>query len=646
MFELITPASYWVLTILWLVILWLYLSKLRQSQAVGGTVATLLFILAIDAFRTVFESAYFGLYFNSLFGLLPKGIYEVLSQPALLIIPKILNVVAGLLVLFLLIRRWVPREIREREEWIQSLQEAKLVAEKKKKEAEQQFLKFEAIFNGMSDAIIFADTDRRIISVNRGVEKTFGYTTGDLAGKTASVLYESDEEYERQGRIRFNVSAEEKADPYEVNYRRKDGQTFVGETLGTVIYGAKGEVLGFIGVIRDVTERKQAEEKLLEAKEEAENANRTKSEFLASMSHELRTPLNAVLGFAQFLQFDPKHPLSPTQNAHVESILEGGKHLLELVNEILDLARIEADQLNLSLEEVNANEVIADCVALTSPLGKPRGIEIIDKFSSGPSALLRTDQLRLKQVLLNLLSNAVKYNKDGGMVIVDGRETENGFLHLSVTDTGIGIAEVDYSGIFQMFHRLGADPMVAREGTGIGLTVTKLLVERMAGRIGCESEQDVGSTFWIELPLASNEEVLIWTDSLRVGVDAIDKDHQVIVSLLNRVTHQSVEDAELDDMIEELIDYTRHHFRREEVIMEVCGYPDLEKHRGHHRDLAAQVNDLASAWREEHDPETLRHLRKFLREWWIGHIVKVDAEIAQHGKGKEQEIRKALEDLG
>lgn len=214
-----------------------------------------------------------------------------------------------------------------------------------------------------------------------------------------------------------------------------------------------------------------------------------------------------------------------------------------------------------------------------------------------------------------------------------------------MTDTGIGIAEVDYSGVFQMFHRLGADPMVAREGTGIGLTVTKLLVERMAGRIDCESEQDVGSTFWIELPLASNEEILIWTDSLRVGIDVIDKDHQVIVSLLNRVTHRTADDPELNTVIEELVDYTRDHFRREEAVMEACGYPDLEKHRGRHRDLTAQVNDLAGTWRKGRNPEMLHHLRKFLREWWIGHIVKVDTEIAQYAKGNEQDIWQALEHL-
>lgn len=628
-----------------MVILWLYIGRLRQARAAGGAVALLLTILSIDAFRTLFESAYFGLYFNSMFGFLPRGVFELLSLPTLIIIPKLLNVFAGLIVLFLLIRRWIPQDLRYREESIQNLKEAKLLAEKEKKEAEQQASKFAAIFNGISDAIVFTDTNRRIISVNRGMEKTFGYTIDDLVGKTTAVLYESVEDYERQGRIRFNMTAEEKNLPYELNYRRKNGQVFVGETLGTVINGPNGEVLGFIGVIRDVTERKQGEEKLRKAKKEAEHANRAKSEFLASMSHELRTPLNAVLGFAQLLQFDPKYPLSSHQNAHVESIIEGGSHLLELVNEILDLAKIEADQIDLVLEEVNANDVVEECVAMTAPLGKPRRVTIANQFSRGPSTQLHTDHKRLKQALINLLSNAIKYNKDGGQVIVSGVETEDGFLRLSVTDTGIGIAEKSQRSVFNMFRRLSSDPMVSTEGTGIGLAVTKLLAERMAGHIGFESHEGVGSTFWIELPLTSNKNVIIWSDALRIGVDALDKDHQVLITLLNKAARRGKDDTNKIDIIDKLIDYTHFHFRREEAIMEICAHPDLEKHRSLHQSPSAQLNDIARAYYQDRDQQASAQLQDFIKEWLLTHIMQTDMDIAPYTKGKEQDIRKALESL-
>jgi len=389
-------------------------------------------------------------------------------------------------------------------------------------------------------------------------------------------------------------------------------------------------------------DHKHAEEQLIEMKNEAEKANKAKSEFLASMSHELRTPLNAVLGFAQMLQFDPKNPLSPTQNDHVEGILSGGHHLLELVNEILDLARIEGSQIELAIEEVNANEVVEGCVDMTIPLCDPQDITIINQFGNDIDVVLRTDPMRFKQCLINLLSNAVKYNKDGGMVTIGGHETNDNFLHLAVTDTGIGIAEEHHQNLFHMFQRLEADPMKTQEGTGIGLTVSKLLVERMAGRIGFESGEGVGSTFWIELPLAENDEVLIWTDTMRVGVDAIDKDHQTLIQLMNKASYRELDEAQIDKIIDELIDYTDYHFRREEAVMEVCGYPDLDSHRGLHRTLTAQVTDLANTWQAHHEPETLHLLRSFLRSWLIGHILNVDTEVAKYANGKGAEIRKAL----
>ncbi len=388
------------------------------------------------------------------------------------------------------------------------------------------------------------------------------------------------------------------------------------------------------------------EAELVVAKEEAEQSNQAKSEFLANMSHELRTPLNAILGYAQMLQFDPETPLTENQNKHAENILSGGNHLRKLIDEVLDLARIEANKVDLSIEDVNAEYILAECVKLTAPLGEERRISIIDAFSDKEPAVLRTDQTRLKQVILNLLSNAVKYNKDGGTVTLDTyTNDETGYFRLSVTDTGVGIATKDQPNVFQKFNRFGMDARDAQKGTGIGLTVTKLLVERMAGRVGFESKEGVGSTFWIEIPLTTNKVALIWTESLRVGIDAIDKDHQVIISLLNRISHHAFDADELDGLIKEMVYYTEYHFSREEAVMLACAYPEIVSHKERHKKLIAQMNDLKAKWDKDKNAQTIQTMRQFLREWWMEHILEVDVAVTQFAKGKENEILLALENI-
>ena len=370
--------------------------------------------------------------------------------------------------------------------------------------------------------------------------------------------------------------------------------------------------------------------------DKARAASDEKSAFLARVSHELRTPLNAVLGFAQMLQYDPKTPLTSSQEESVGNIIEGGQHLLELVNDILDLVRIEAHQVSLSVQKVDANEIVKNCVDLSLPLGQPNGVEIIDGLSDRAPFLLRADEVRLKQILLNLLSNAVKYNRPNGKVVVDGWETKNKFLRLEVSDTGIGITKEDFQGVFEVFQRIDADPMVAREGTGIGLSVSKLLVEKMAGRIGFESELGVGSTFWVELPLASKRDVLIWGDTMRTGNDQIDRDHQVLVALLNKTAQNDIKEAQVDDVLSELVEYTHKHFRREEKIMKLCGYPELDKHCRIHEKLSSQVQSLSDQWQHNRSEENLDALRLFLRDWLFDHIINVDTKLTAYISGPKK----------
>ena len=504
-------------------------------------------------------------------------------------------------------------------------------------------LRFRAIVENSPHPISLKDVEGCYLLVNSHFEDLAGIASADITGKTSDQIFETN--FAQSG-IEHDREVVKSKRASERDERFETGESVLNLlTTKFPVFGNEGEVIAVGGMHVDITDRKNMEEDLCNALVDAERANEAKSEFLASMSHELRTPLNAVLGFAQMMQIDSKTLLSPVQKECVESILSGGNHLLVLINKILDLARIEANQLDFSHEEVNASEVIANCVAITSPLGKPRGIEIVDQFSDGSPTCIFSDPLRLKQVLLNLLSNAIKFNKDGGTVTVDGGETDGGYLRISISDTGIGIAEKDLTNVFHMFHRLGADPMVAREGTGIGLTVTKLLVEQMAGLVGVESKEGIGSTFWIELPLVSNKDVFIWTDALSTGVDALNKDHQTILALVNKAGRLPVGDGDLDGIIEELIDYTHYHFRREEAVMEACHYPDLEKHRGLHQGLAAEVNELTDEWRKDRDPEITNRLRKFLHDWLIDHIAKVDTKILPYTKRKGRDIQKALDSL-
>ncbi len=258
-----------------------------------------------------------------------------------------------------------------------------------------------------------------------------------------------------------------------------------------------------ISMAMDITERRRAEE-LRAAKERADAANRAKSEFLSSMSHELRTPMNAVLGFAQLLRDNPEAPLRPSQKEHVQQILKGGEHLLELINDFLDLAGIEGGMVALAIDDLAPRETFAECLALTQTLADQHGVTLVDGTAGRELPVVRADPKRFKQVLLNLLSNAVKYNRGGGRVTLGCKETAGGMLRVGIADTGPGISPQDHGQVFQPFRRLGAES-TGIEGTGIGLTITKRLIELMDGRIGFETEVGRGSTFWIELPLAAQE---------------------------------------------------------------------------------------------------------------------------------------------
>jgi len=348
------------------------------------------------------------------------------------------------------------------------------------------------------DMLCIANFDGYFLHLNPAWEKTLGWSEEELKAKPfIEFVHPDDREETIAEAARLMPGAETVS--FENRYRCKDG------SYKWLLWSSVGlpEQHLYVAVARDMTERRTAEEAVLEAKEAAEQAkegaeraNRAKSEFLSRMSHELRTPLNSILGFAQLLEMEE---ITLEQRDEVTYIRRGGEHLLELINEVLDIARIEAGRLPLSLEPVNVREILAVTADLIAPLAAERRISVevrapeLDRY-------VFADRQRLKQVLLNLVSNALKYNwEEEGCVTIACREAEPR-MHISVTDTGPGIAPENLERIFVPFERAGADATTV-EGTGLGLALSRRLMQAMGGDIRIESERNKGSTFTIDLPL-------------------------------------------------------------------------------------------------------------------------------------------------
>jgi PAS domain S-box-containing protein len=339
--------------------------------------------------------------------------------------------------------------------------------------------------------------DLRFVRFNRAGEELLGQRREDLLGRNdhdlfpegqADAFVQADREVLERGVLRD--IAEEEIDTVH-------GQRIL-HTRKIPVLGDDGEPRYLLGISEDITDRRSTDDALRAAKEEAEAANHAKSEFLSRMSHELRTPLNSILGFAQLLELDE---LNNDQDEAVGQILKGGRHLLDLINEILDISRIEAGAITLSLEPVALDLMIRECLDLVRPQARDRDIELVN--ADGHHRHVHADRQRLRQVLLNLLSNAVKFNRDGGTITVtcNHREDEAEIL---VTDTGPGIRPELLDRLFTPFDRLDAESS-GIQGTGLGLVLSRRLVEAMGGTISVESTPGEGSTFSFVLPVGISE---------------------------------------------------------------------------------------------------------------------------------------------
>ena len=381
--------------------------------------------------------------------------------------------------------------------------------------------RFRELLEAAPDAIMQVDAEGKIILMNRVTEDMFGYTRDELMGQLVEVLIPRElhaRHVEHRAHYRQHPMTRTMGSGLALEGIRKDGSRFPVEISLSPSESPEG--FRVTAIIRDATERKNAEERLRRVQEEytqrlaetnaelamtnreIERANRLKSEFLASMSHELRTPLHTIIGFSELLGEELEGPLNEKQQRFVQHIHKDSLHLLELINDILDISKIEADRLELRPEPFDFTALVAESLASIRSLAEAKS-HILETALDVPTAV-EADRLRIKQVLVNLLSNAIKFTPEGGRIRLEARVQEL-FVVVSVSDTGVGIPVEEHDSIFDKFHQVGATTKGIREGTGLGLAITKRLVEQHGGMIQVESKPRQGSTFRFTLPLGSAE---------------------------------------------------------------------------------------------------------------------------------------------
>jgi PAS domain S-box-containing protein len=367
-----------------------------------------------------------------------------------------------------------------------------------------------SLIESNTDAIMTTDPRGIISDVNQQMQALTGCTRDELIGAPFKRFFT---DQKRAEAAITRALREGKVINYELTAHARDGKKTVVSYNATTFHDRDRNLQGVVAAARDITERKEFELILQEnnielarAKAAAEKANMAKSEFLSRMRHELRTPLNAVLGFAQ-LMATAKPPPSAEQKLSIEQILQAGWYLLRLINEILDLSMIESGKVTMTEESTSLTGVLKDCQAMIAPQALQRGVQITFPVLDNPF-YVHADRTRVKQVVINLLSNAIKYNRAGGEVIVQCMMSNENRVRLTIKDTGAGLAPEQLEQLFQPFNRLGQEANRG-EGTGIGLVVTKKLVELMEGTIGVESSVGVGSLFWVELKTSGLPELAI-----------------------------------------------------------------------------------------------------------------------------------------
>ncbi len=380
---------------------------------------------------------------------------------------------------------------------IEDISELRMAGEAKRESEE----KFRGIFEDAAFGIGLIGRDARYLEVNDAFAEIYGYEREEMIGASLDQLTAPEDIETTRTVFGSMVSGEREIVRREKTYLRKNGEPFQAQLVSKAVHDSNGAFKFAITLIEDITQRKQDEQTLLAAKEEAELASRAKSEFLANMSHELRTPLNSIIGFSDLLTdpslYAPDNTESPEHAAH---IYQSGEHLLALINDILDLSKIEAGTAELHEEDIDLTATIESCLNMVGERAKNGGVELCVETGDAALPRLRADKTRIKQVLINLLSNAVKFTEAGGTVTVRARHDPAHGFTLQVTDTGIGIAEQDIPRALARFQQLESALDRKYEGTGLGLPLAKSLVEQHGGTLELESELGAGTTVTVCLP--------------------------------------------------------------------------------------------------------------------------------------------------
>ena len=511
LFAWLTPITYWLLAILWAMILMVYVRVIRDWQHISTAMKVLLWVLVIDAIRTLFESLYFGGWYTAKMGILPEYIYEFLVQPQNVFVPKLTNVIAGFIILTLLLRRWLPDLMRE------------LKTQSIEIEREKSAEKIAHMGNWEWDII------NGNLQWSDEVYRIFGLPSEQY--EAGYELFLQSVHPDDRSRVEEALRRAQKDPDYHFSIEHRvlhsDGSQLIVQENARVFRDERGEPHHMIGTVLDITERKRVEEALVQAKEEAEVANMVKSRFLSSMSHELRTPLNAILGFSDMMTRDKE--TTAKQQKMLETISHSGDHLLRMINDVLDFSKVEAGRGDLEPDAFDLQQMLQDIAEMIRARTEKRNIQLLIDLDQDLAPYVKADISKLRQILINLLDNAIKFTTEGGVSLRARTRPMKGdpamvTLQLEVEDSGPGIPKEDLDQIFLPFfqsdsHRNGST------GTGLGLTVTRSFVELMGGEICVESTPGKGSLFRVDLPVALAEKTdMVGADEAGAEVIGLETD--------------------------------------------------------------------------------------------------------------------------